>query len=255
MTWPDDPADFLVLDTEQRADLLLAELARCSDGERGENFLKRRVGDWFADLRGLGPLPSNVPARQAQRHTATEALEDAYAALMSKGLIRPNPRAGKTFCELTQAGREAVEIAALPNGARIAFARSALTGLTLHVALCNRQVDTHFLQGKFETALRDGSVFLEDAIRKLSGDPGVGVKLASKAFSATGKLANPSRSGGEQAAVQNLFTGFFGLVRNQVAHNDFRYSSNKEAFQALVLLDYLAEMLDSTAKRLGSALA
>lgn len=195
-----------------------------------------------------------MPARQAQRHSATEALEEAYALLMSKGLIRPNPRAGRTFCELTQAGRNAVEVAALPDGARIAFARDALSGLTLHPALCNRQVDTHFLQGKFETALRDGSVFLEDAIRNLSGEPGVGVKLVSKAFSATGKLTDPALSGGEQAALQNLFVGFFGLIRNQVAHNDFRYESDKEAFQALMLLDHLVEKVGATAERLGAPL-
>lgn len=39
MTLPDDPADFLVLDTEQRADLLLAELAECDDGDEEKTLL------------------------------------------------------------------------------------------------------------------------------------------------------------------------------------------------------------------------
>jgi uncharacterized protein (TIGR02391 family) len=254
VTWPADVDDFLVLDAQQQRNLVLAGLATCSDGQRGENFILHRLGEWFPDLAGLAPLPADVPARQEKRHDAEAALRDAYSALMSDSLIRPDPRSGKTFCEVTSTGRTALADAALPDGGRVAFARKALSGIELHSALKAREVDSHFVQGKFETALRDGSVFLEDAIRDLSGDPGVGVKLASKAFAATGKLTDPALSGGEQAALQNLFMGFFGLVRNQVAHKDFRYDSSKEAFQALMLLDYLTEKLDSAAKRLGAGL-
>ena len=182
-------------------------------------------------------------------------MRDAYADLMSKGLIRPDPNSGRTFCELTQAGRSAVATAVLPDSARIAFAREALSGISLHPALRSRQVESHFRQGRFETALRDGSVFLEDSIRNLSGISGVvGVKLVSKAFSATGTLADPAMSGGEQAALQNLFAGFFGFVRNQVAHKDFRYPDHKQPFQALMLLDYLTERLAEAAARMGKQL-
>jgi hypothetical protein len=55
--------------------------------------------------------------------------------------------------------------------------------------------------------------------------------------------------------LQNLYLGFFGAVRNRLAHQDFRYASYKEAFQSLMLLDYLTENLDEAAARLGKQLA
>ena len=255
-TWPADVDDFLVLDAQQQRNLMLAGLATCSDGQRGENFIIHRLGEWFPDLAGLAPLPADVLARQEKRHAADAAMRDAYSALMSEGVIRPDTRSGRTFCEVTATGRAAVAEAALPDGGRITFARRALAGIELHAALRSRGIDSHFMQGKFETALRDGSVFLEDSIRTLSTLPAntVGVKLASKAFSVSGKLTDPGQTPGEQAGLQGLCQGFFGFIRNQVAHQDFRYDSNKEAFQALMLLDYLTERLADAADRLGMPL-
>ena len=127
----------------------------------------------------------------------------------------------------------------------------------LHPALESRQVGTHFRQGKFETALRDGSVFLEDSIRQVSGLGAglVGVSLAAKAFATSGPLADPSRQPSEQAGLQQLFTGYVGFVRNQVSHKDFKYEDHKEAFQALMLLDFLVEKLDDAAMRIGKPLS
>ena len=133
------------------------------------------------------------------------------------------------------------------------FARRALEGIELHVALQNRQVDAHFQQGKFETALRDGSTFLEDAVRSLAGLPSnlVGVKVMTTAFGAGGALWDSNMAGGEADGLRNLFAGFVGVIRNQLAHRDSKMPSHKEAFQALMLLDYLTEKLDEAAKRLG----
>lgn len=258
MQWPADPADFLALDPEQQADLLLAGLLTSQEGERGRNFIVNRCHEWFYDLTsGVGD-PREFPRLKQQRNEAMASLADAYALLESRALIRPDPGSGKTFCQVTAIGRAQVERNQLPDAARVTFARQALAEITLHPALCNRHVDAHFLQGKFETALRDGAVFLEDAIRKLSSeDPKlVGVKLASKAFAAdTGKLADPSASPGERTGLQQLYMGFFGAIRNQVGHKDFKYDSDKEAFQALMLLDYLIDKLNSAAQRLGSRLS
>jgi uncharacterized protein (TIGR02391 family) len=256
VAWPDDVADFLALDPEQRRMVLLEGLDGSPDNERGENFILFRRDGWFPELAGFGPLPANVPVRQDQRRAAEEALRDAYAGLMADGLIRPNPRAGNTFCVLTDRGKAELAGATHPDAGRVSFARLALTGIDLHQALRDRKVAEHFRQGKFETALRDGSAFLETAIRTLGGLGGLsGVKLAAKAFANTGgPLADPNASGGDQAALQNLYQGYFGFIRNEVAHNDFRFASNKEAFQALMLLDYLTERLAQSADRLGQTL-
>lgn len=256
MAWPSRPTDFLILDPEQQADLLLAGLLNCRENERGRNFILFRLNEWFSDLTSGMGAPATFPKLQAQRQQAMDALEDAYALLESRALIRSDPRSGKSFCQITAVGKAQIDAAHLPDAARVTFARRALDGLMLHPALCNRHVDTHFLQGKFETALRDGSTFLEDWIRTLSGlyVKLVGVKLASKAFSTASRLTDPNISAGEQVAAQHLYMGYFGGIRNQVAHRDFRYSSDNEAFQALMLLDYLTQKLEKAADRLDSPL-
>jgi Protein of unknown function (Hypoth_ymh) len=139
----------------------------------------------------------------------------------------------------------------------VTFARHAFDGVELHVALRNRQVDAHFRQGKFETALRDGSVFLEDSIRTLANLDStlVGGRLASAAFADGERLADMTTPAGERKGLLDLFRGFFGAIRNQVAHRDFRYASPKEAFQALMLLDYLTEKLGAAANRNGQRLS
>jgi uncharacterized protein (TIGR02391 family) len=255
MTWPKDPTEFLALDHEQQADLLLAGLADCSENERGRNFILFQLQHWFYDLTSGTGSPSTFPTLQAQRQEAKDALEDAYALLESRGLIRADPRQ-RSFCKLTRAGEVQVASALLPNAERVAFAGRALDGVDLHLSLQNRQVDSHFRQGKFETALRDGSTFLEDSIRSLSGlDPMlVGVKLCSKAFAPNGPLADLSASGSEQSGLQQLYLGFFGAIRNQVMHKDFQYAHSKEGFDALMLLDYLTEKLAATAERQGQQL-
>jgi uncharacterized protein (TIGR02391 family) len=256
MAWPSRPEDFLVLDPEQQADLLLSGLSKCKENERGSNFIHFRLNEWFSDLTSGVGAPSTFSKLQVQREQAMEALDEAYALLGSRGLIRSDPRWGNSFCQVTAAGKAQVDAGHLPDAGRVTFAGRALAGLTLHPALCKRHVDTHFLQGKFETALRDGSTFLEDSIRTLGGLDVklVGVKLASMAFSTGSRLTDPNIGVGEQVAAQHLYMGYFGAVRNRVAHRDFRYPSDKEAFQALMLLDYLTQSLDAAARRLGAQL-
>jgi hypothetical protein len=257
MTWPSEPADYLSLDAEQQADLLLAGLATCGENERGRNFILFSLGEWFSDLTSGVGNPSTFPDLQAQRDEAIDALDDAYALLESRGLIRPDPSAGSTFCKLTRAGQAEAASAELPDAARVAFARRALEGIEVHKALSNRQVDAHFRGGKFETALRDGSTFLEGAIRTLSDlDPKlVGVKLASTAFAPAGPLADPNAPVAEQVGVQNLYVGFFGAIRNKIAHRDFKLASDKKAFESFMLLDYLTEVLAEAATRSGKPLS
>ncbi len=251
-----DPAEFLGLDAEQQADLLLAGLGNCRENECGRNFLIFQLHEWFPE--GIyGSVVRQSGARASvRREDAEDALDDAYARLERQGFIRANPRAGTTFCKLTDEGRAHLEAPMQPDAARVAFAHRVLEAIVLHPALESRQVGAHFRQGKFETALRDGSTFLEDSIRNLSSlDPRlVGVGLASKAFAQSGPLADPSLQASEQSGLQQLYVGYFGMVRNRVSHRDFKYAEPKEAFQALMQLDYLTEKLSLVAQKHGKQL-
>src|SRR4051812_13704427 len=79
------------------------------------------------------------------------------------------------------------------------------------------------------------------AIRTLSGLPvsTLGVTLADQAFSRTGPLTDPAAHPGQQTGLQNLFKGFFGAVRNLIAHHNHRYADPKEALELLLLADLL----------------
>lgn len=255
-SWPTDPRDMLAMDAEQRADWLLGELAHAGENERGENLIVFRVQLWFPELQNFGPSPAGLDATKARRDEADDAMRDAYQALMTRVHIAPSPRDGRGFCRITQAGRDHLAALAAPDRDRISFARRALT-VELHPALQRRHADTHFRQGKFETALRDGATFLEDAIRTLSGLPStaLGGNLASQAFAKGGPLTDPRQHSGEQTGTQRLFEGFFGAVRNVVAHREFRYSESKEALQLLMLLDLLTGKLDAAAQRTGQQLS
>lgn len=257
MTLPVDPAEFLDLDTGQQADLLLAGLADCRENECGRNFLLFQLQAWYPEIGyAIGTTATNA-GLPPPRNEVEDALDDAYARLENRGLIRQNPRAGTTFCKLTAEGHAHLIAARQPDAARISFAHKVLEAINLHPALEKRQVGSHFRQGKFETALRDGSTFLEDSIRSVSGLDSrlVGVNLASKAFAPTGPLADPGSQPAEQTGLQQQYIGFFGTIRNAVSHRDFRYPEPKEAFQALMQLDYLSEKLSTAADRLGTPIA
>jgi hypothetical protein len=254
---PSSPDDFLNLDAEQQADALLASLASAGDGQRGTNLILSQLASWFPELTsGFGlPPASGVRLIQDKRKEADARLRDAYALLEVRVLIRADPRQ-RAFCEITPAGRDHLNAVTQPDADRVSFARRALAAFDLHEALQRKEVESHFLQGKFETAIRDGSVYVEAAIRAVGMQPPglVGVKLASKAFDPAGPLADPGLVPGEQVGIQQLFMGYAGAIRNPVGHKAFRYGSNKKALQHLMLLDQLMEEVAEAATRLGVAL-
>jgi len=251
---PSSAADYLALDPDQQADVLLGALATCPENERGRNIIVFTLQRWFPALGGFGPAPvGGFGGMQNERRAAEEALEEAYASLHSGGDIRPDPNSGGSFCQVTRKGQARLKATTMPNPRRVTFARLALEHVQLHPTLQARHIDDFFRQGKYETALRDGSTYLEDAIRTLGGfqNSDVGTKLCGKAFSANGPLADQSLVAGERDGWQQLYTGFFGAVRNKVAHRSFQYASDKEALSHLMQLDLLVEQLAATAARLG----
>jgi hypothetical protein len=82
------------------------------------------------------------------------------------------------------------------------------------------------------------------------------VALAEQAFAPApkGPLSDPGEHKGQASGLQRLFMGFFGAVRNLVAHTEFRYANAKEAFQILMLVDFLTGQLEDGAKRTGKTL-
>jgi hypothetical protein len=80
--------------------------------------------------------------------------------------------------------------------------------------------------------------------------------LAQQAFAKAGNgpLTDPNEHPGQSTGLQNLFMGFFGAVRNLIAHTGHRYTDPREAFQLLMLVDLLTYKLDDAAQRIGLTL-
>jgi uncharacterized protein (TIGR02391 family) len=252
----------LALDEDGLALWLLRALSDAPPIERGENFIGEQLVRWFPNAKGIGIKQQvdmfGIPTAASTKPELVERrLKDAYATLMSRNLIRPDRDAGKVFCEVTAAGRQQLANTPGSDHDRVGFASKALS-VDLHPALQARAIDSNFRQGRFETALRDSSAFLEDSIRQLAGAAPklVGVSLAEQAFAPApgGVLTDPAEHPGQGNGLQRLFMGYFGAVRNLVAHTEFRYVDPKEAFQLLMLVDFLTGKLDQAATRLGKTL-
>ena len=249
------------MDSDQVARWLIKQLSTAPPNEVGQNFITFRLAEWFPNLRassGFGPIvqlsQTGVPPAPDPRHQRLDqVLRASYAELLTRVWIVQDQRQ-PAFCSLTDAGR-LVAAGSDPDAERVAFAVQAFR-VKLHPRLQAQSVDTHFSQGKFETALRDASTYLETAIRVVSGAPSgaIGVTLAENAFAVGGPLADPTVNKGEQTGLQRLFMGYFGAVRNRVAHQTFRFADANEALQLLLFVDYLTRRVDDAAKRLGTTL-
>lgn len=252
--------EILALDDDALALWLLGELDKAPPIEKGENYIGERLAEWFPGSKAIGAIKQLdqtglALASSTKPDLVERRLKEAYSSLMSRNWIRPDTGSGKRFCELTAQGQAQVAVAPGHDQKRMGFVAKVLT-IDLHPALQARHIDSHFRQGRFETALRDSSAFLEDTIRNLSGLPSntVGVKLAEQAFAASGPLTDPNEHSGQAAGLQRLFMGFFGAVRNRVAHTQFRYADPTEAFQLLMLVDFLTGKLAEAASRQGKKL-
>jgi uncharacterized protein (TIGR02391 family) len=248
--------EILALDDDALALWLLGKLDVAPPNEKGEGFISERLAEWFPSERAIGAFQqvsaTGIPLPRRSDEVERRLL-DAYSVLMTRGWIRPDGKSGSTFCEITGQGKRSLAVVPGHDHARVAFAAKALT-FELHPALQARHVDAHFRQGRFETALRDSSAFLEDAIKTLSGITKIGVQLVEEAFATGGPLADPKEHSGQATGLQRLFMGFFGAVRNRLAHTQFRFSEPKEAFQLLMLVDYLTGKLDEAYQRHGQTL-
>jgi uncharacterized protein (TIGR02391 family) len=239
---------------------LLGRLSAIDDGNRGRNLIAILLDELFLGTGGIGNMiqvdQTGIPTGgRAQRTQMKNRLEDAYSLLLSRNWIAQDPSSGDSFCRITEDGSRQLAQASGPDAERVAFAATAL-GFDLHPALRKRQVDVYFRRGDFETALRESATFLEDAIRTLAVLPAstLGVTLASQAFAKAGPLTDPNEHPGQATGLQNLFMGFFGAVRNLLAHTGHRYADPEEAFELLMLVNYLTSKLDAAAQRISKPL-
>ena len=99
--------------------------------------------------------------------------------------------------------------------------------------------------GKFDEAVRNAFVLLEERLRKATGQEGMtGANLANLAFKADGQLAKQLASNlAEREGLRELYSGAFKLFRNPSAHSVVGYD-NAEGKSIVALVNLLIKLLD-----------
>ena len=99
--------------------------------------------------------------------------------------------------------------------------------------------------GKFDEAVRNAFVLLEERLRKATGQDGMtGTNLANHAFNADSRLAKQLASDlAEREGLRELYSGAFKLFRNPSAHGVVGYD-NAEGKSIVALVNLLLKLLD-----------
>ncbi|MEU3432406.1 TIGR02391 family protein [Streptomyces sp. NPDC006863] len=174
-------------------------------------------------------------------------LSDAWAWLVSRGLIGPHPKqTDSSWKRVTSLGREMAED---PNGQAKLWAADRLAG-TLAPAL-EEKVRPIFNLGDYETACFAAMKAVEVEVRTAARlDSSVlGVDLMRQALRPGGPLADQGAHGGEVVALMELFAGAIGAFKNPSSHRTVHFDDPVEAAEVVQLADLLLRLLHRAQQR------
>lgn len=182
---------------------------------------------------------------------ALNALSEAWAWLINRGLIVWNPRqSSESAFLISRQGHEALE-RGLP------WLR-AVQRLDLQlVPELEAKARPQFLRGDFEAASFMAMKEVEIRVRALTGlsDSLIGTRLMQEAFrlpprdaqdqeATAGKLWRKDIDSGESVALMDLFKGAIGLFKNPASHRRVDYTDPTEAAEIVLLADLLMRLLN-----------
>ncbi|MGE0308229.1 MAG: TIGR02391 family protein [Acidimicrobiia bacterium] len=237
---PLDPAELRTLTTAEIALRWLPQLATSTGALSAHNSFN---GAKHAFEQNREPDVDALLAR----------MSDAWAWMVSHGLIGPMPAQDSGWSRLTERGRS---LAADPLAAT-KIVTEDLMPFGLH-RLIEPKVRPVFERGDFETAAFAAMKEVEVRVRALSAKPDslLGTKLMHEAFApaksdgSAGPLTDTGADGGEQVALMSLFVGGIGAFKNPASHRTVSYDDPAEAAEVIYLGDLLMRLLDKVERRL-----
>jgi uncharacterized protein (TIGR02391 family) len=174
------------------------------------------------------------------KYLKTYADRRSYVSNVFDGLLAPIERALATSHDED-----------VTNTLRLSFEpKAAVFSIeSLHPSLVSR-CKKHFEQGQFDDAILNGMKLIESELRKKSGLSAeeYGVSLVNAAL--CGK--NPSllfpnaKTQSEKEAVQSLFRGAVGALKNPLSHRFIDERDPVRAFEALAFISWLLRLLDTS---------
>jgi uncharacterized protein (TIGR02391 family) len=183
-------------------------------------------------LTGLYPVGQGNSF--ADSSAADKALGEAWGRLQAAGLVMQAP--GQALGNRTVTTRGAA-VASSSSFQEMAV-RQRLSREMLHPALQGAVYDS-FAAGHYDTAVRDASVVLEDAVRTAAGygTGRIGVALMRDAFNPTsGPLADMAAPVAERERMAELFAGTIGVFKNPLSHRRVGNSDPAPVMEELMLI-------------------
>ena len=106
---------------------------------------------------------------------------------------------------------------------------------------------------RFDTVISEATRIFETKLRSLSNAPQecVGVELAQAAFGGNPPVLKVSNVSAEQQAVNLLYRGAFGFIRNQVQHKLLGKLNPDRVLQILGFIDYLLYVAETAERTTG----
>jgi uncharacterized protein (TIGR02391 family) len=241
------PADFLALEVEELAGILLLHLSGY-EGVNANTVYQHGGISHHNFFNGLKNTLANEYGNDAPFDRLEQALMEAWAWLQSAGLLVEKASSHGGWFFISRRGQQIVsreDFSAYRNAGMLPKAQ-------LHALLTSR-IYPAFMRGDYETAIFQSLREVEIAVRTAGKFPQdlVGDKLMRAAFApGKGPLVDALLPAGEQEAMAHLFAGAFGFYRNSTGH---RYVPTKpeEAAEVIMFASQLLRIVDRVTPSTG----